>query len=181
MIILEKQGDKSSINLKKNVGASQILAKLTWTDKVDLDLHAFIITKSGKFEHIFFSNKGEIEKTPYVKLDKDAGVGAAGGDNEENISVGKIDDIEILVFATHIFRFFPFLRFGDNFSKYNGKVVVKSNSGDVIAVPMNSKEKGRWCLIAGIINNAGGVNVFNINRVEQKEPDRNLLEQLSEN
>jgi len=178
MITLEKRGEKSLINLAKNTHVSQILAKLTWTDKVDLDLHAFIITKSGKFEHIYFGNKGEIKKSPYVELDKDSGVGATGGDNEENITVAKLDDIRILVFATHIFRFLPFLNSGDNFSKYNGKVVVTSNTGDVINVPMNSTEKGRWCLIAGVKNDSDGVYISNINRVEQKEPTKELLEKF---
>ncbi len=178
MITLEKKGDKSSINLNKNVNASQIMAKLTWTDKVDLDLHAFIITKSGNFEHIYFSNKGKIEQSPFIQLDKDSGVGATGGDNEENITVAKVDDIRILVFATHIFRFLPFLNSGDNFSKYNGKVIVTSNSGDVITVPMNSKEKGRWCLIASVANDSDGLFVNNINHVEKKEPSKELIERL---
>lgn len=178
MITLKKIGEKSLINLAKNTHTSQILAKLTWTDKVDLDLHAFIITKSEKFEHIYFGNKGKINKSPYIELDKDSGVGATGGDNEENITVAKLDDIQVLIFATHIFRFLPFLHFGDNFSKYNGKVVVTSNTGDVVNVPMNSSRKGRWCLIAGVKNDSNGVYISNINRVEQQEPTKELIEQL---
>lgn len=178
MITLAKKGEKSTINLNKKVTANQILAKLTWTDKVDLDLHAFVISKSGKFEHIFFANKGSVKSSPYIYLDKDSGVGATGGDNEENITVAKVDDIRILVFATHIFRFLPFLHSNDNFSKYNGKVVVTSSSGDVITVPMNSKEKGRWCLIAGVINDSAGLYVYNINRVEQNEPTKESIERF---
>lgn len=175
IITLEKQGDKSKINLKKNISTNQLLAKLTWTDAVDLDLHAFVITKTGEFNHIYFGCKGNTKQSPYIQLDKDAGVGAVGGDNEENITVAKVDDIQILVFAAHIFKFLPS---NDNFSRYDGKVVVTSNSGDVITVKMTSKEKGRWCLIAGIRNDANEVHIFNINRVEQKEPNKDFIRSI---
>ncbi len=79
MITLEKKGEKSSISLNKSIKTSDILAKLTWTDKVDLDLHAFVITKSGNFKHIYFGSKGNTNKSPYIQLDKDSGVGGIGG------------------------------------------------------------------------------------------------------
>src|SRR6185437_11810030 len=81
-ITLKKPGD--TISLRKAAKIENIHVKLTWTKAVDLDLHAFYITKQGKFGHIYFGNKGKFTRSPYISLDKDAGVGNTAGNNEEN-------------------------------------------------------------------------------------------------
>ena len=80
-VTLKKKGDATEITLKKKDGAaSTVHAKLTWKKAVDLDLHVFYKTKDGKFGHVYFANKGQLDKAPYIALDQDAGVGNTAGD-----------------------------------------------------------------------------------------------------
>jgi len=173
-VTLKKKGDAAEITLKKK-GATAVHAKLSWKKAVDLDLHAFYKTKEGKFGHVYFSNKGRLDKEPYIALDEDAGVGNTAGDNEENIRIGQLDHLSSVLIATNIFRFLGFLSSGENFAKYDGKVVIETDSGDSIEVPLTSEEKGRWCLIAKIDNTGDTPRVININQVQKKEPKEDAL------
>lgn len=167
-ITLEKPGD--SISLKKADKIKHIAVKLQWTKGVDLDMHAFYKAKDGQTGHIFFGNKGQANKTPFIALDKDAGVGNTSGNNEENLVIKTLKDIESVIIATNIFRFLRFKK-DDNFAKYDGKVIIKTNTGDEIDVPLTSDEPGRWCVISKIDNSHPAVpKVININRVQKSEP-----------
>lgn len=176
MIVLDKKGESKAINLDKRSDIESVAATLKWTTAVDLDLHAFVGTKKGKFEHYYFGNKGSLKKSPYIELDGDEGVGNTAGDNQEQIKVATLDHVEYIFFACNIFRFFGFLNSGDNFSKYDGQVIVVTNAGDNIRVPMTSTTPGKWCLIAGIVNKNGAPVVVNVNTVMTTEPsERDLL------
>ena len=170
-ITLQKKGDAAEIRLKSKT-ASTVHAKLTWKQAVDLDLHAFYKTKSGQFGHIYFGNKGDANKEPHIALDQDAGVGNRAGDNEENIRIGNLDRLSSVLIATNIFRFFGFLSKGECFAKYDGKVIVETDTGDSIEVPLTSEERGRWCLIAKIDNTGAAPKVININAVQKDEPGK---------
>lgn len=169
-ITLQKPGD--SISLRKASKIENIKIKLSWTKGVDLDLHAFYKTKDGKLGQVFFGNKGDINKSPFIALDKDSGVGNRAGNNEENMAVKSLDAIDSILIATNIFRFLGFASKGDNFAKYDGRVFIKTNNGDNIEVPLTSSEKGRWCIICKIDNsNPSDPKVSNINQVQSKQPD----------
>lgn len=168
-VVLKQKGESTSL-----VG-TEFVATLRWTAAVDLDLHAFYKTKSGKFGHVSFADTGSLTAMPYIQLDKDEGVGNTAGDNEENIRISRLDLLESVMIATNIFRFFGFLNKGDNFAKYDGSVVVKSNTGHVIEIPLISEEPGRWCLIAKIDNSTASPCVININKVQKDEPKENAL------
>lgn len=175
-VTLKKKGDATEITLKKKGGAAfTVHAKLTWKKAVDLDLHVFYKAKDGKFGHVYFANKGQLNKAPYIALDQDAGVGNTAGDNEENIRIGQLDHLNSVLIAANIFRLLGFLSSGDNFAKYDGKVVVETDAGDSIEVPLISEEKGRWCLIAKIDNTGDTPRVININTVQKKEPKESDL------
>lgn len=173
-VTLKKKGEAAEITLKKK-GATMIHAKLTWKKAVDLDLHVFYKTKTGKFGHIYFGNKGDLGKEPYIALDQDAGVGNTAGDNEENIRMTNLEQLDSLLIATNIFRFFGFLSSGDNFAKYDGKVVVETDAGDNIEVPLISEETGRWCLIAKIENSGPVPKIINVNQVQKNQPGAEAL------
>jgi len=175
-VTLKKKGEATEITLKKKGGAaSTVHAKLAWKKAVDLDLHAFYKTKAGKFGHVYFGDRGKLEKEPYIMLDQDAGVGNTAGDNEENIHIGQLDHLSSILIATNIFRLFGFLSSGENFAKYDGKVVIETDAGDNIEVPLISEEKGRWCIIAKIDNTGDNPRVININQVQKKEPKEDAL------
>ena len=173
-VILKKPGD--AISLRKASKIENIHVKLNWTKGVDLDLHAFYITKNGKFGHIFFGNKGKLTTSPYIALDKDSGVGNSAGNNEENMTIKTLEDIDKIIIATNIFRFMGFLKKEDNFAKYDGRVLIKTNNGDDIEVPLTSTKSGRWCIITKIDNsNPTDPKVININHIQSSEPKVNDL------
>jgi len=171
-IVLEKKGDSAKISLDKVTSSiSNINVRLNWTKAVDLDLYAFYKTKKGVFDKIYFGHKGATETPPYIALDQDAGIGATAGDNEENINISTLKEVDYILIAVNIFKFFGFLSSGENFAKYDGKVTVKTNSGNEIVIPLTSDEKGKWCVIAKIDNtNEKEPKVININQVFKSEP-----------
>ncbi len=166
-VTLEKRGDKISLD---KIGISTIHVKLNWTAPVDLDLHAFYKTKGGAIGHVYFGNKGKLNKEPYILLDTDAGVGNTSGNNEENLKITNFDKFSSIIIATNIFRFLGFINDGDNFSKYDGRVILQTNTNNSITVPLISQEKGRWCVIAQIDNSGAAPIVINVNRVKKEEP-----------
>ncbi len=167
--VILKKGESTQITLKKGNAMSQIRVKLSWTAGVDLDCHVFYRSKAGQFGHVYFVNKGSLTSEPYILLDKDAGVGNVAGQNEENVVISRLDYIEYALIAVNIFRFFGFLSSGDNFAKYDGKVLIETDHGDKIEVPLTSEENGKWCVIAKI-DNSDSPRVENINRVHANEP-----------
>lgn len=171
-ITLEKRGDKVSL---EKIGTSTIRVKLNWTKSVDLDLHAFFKTKSGKVGHVYFADKGNLDKEPYILLDADAGVGNTAGNNEENLKIVNLDTFSSIIIATNIFRVFGFMNDGDNFARYDGKVIVQTDAGYSITVPLISEEKGRWCVIAKIDNSGNVPIVINVNNVQKEEPRLDVL------
>jgi tellurite resistance protein TerA len=171
-IVLEKKGQSTGINLVKNdQGFSEIKVKLTWTKGVDLDLYAFYKTRAGNFDKVYFANKGSLHSHPYIYLDRDAGVGNTAGQNEENLTITRMDDLDYILISVNIFRFFGFMSKGDNFARYDGRVNLQTNDGHSIEVPLISEETGKWCVIAKIDNtNPREPKVININQVSKSEP-----------
>ena len=107
----------------------------------------------------------------HIQLDEDAGINETGGENEENITIKSLSHVEAVLIATHIYRRFGFLSFGDNFAKYDGKVVLETDQGDRIEVPLDSKSVGKWCVIAEIDNSdPTEPYVINVNNVQKAEP-----------
>ena len=49
--------------------------------------------------------------------------------------------------------------------------MVQTNNGDEIVVPLTSRERADWCVIAKISNDANGPLVTNVNRVTDDEPN----------
>ncbi len=167
-VVLSKQNQAAKISLaKKPDGAIEhIKVTLDWTAAVDLDLHAFYKTKTGEVGHVYYADKGSKKKPPHIKLDKDAGVGARAGANQENMTVARLDHLESVLIATNIFRFFGGK--GERFARYDGRVTVATSLGEV-EVPLTSDDPGRWALIAKI-DCTGEPQVVNINRVQKKKP-----------
>jgi len=161
-----KRGERAKLTK-----SAKINTKLAWTKPVDLDLHAFYKTKEGLFGHIYYDNQGNLYQPPCIQLDADAGVDDTGGDNEENLTIKSLAHVESILIATNIYRRFGFLSFGDNFANYDGRVVIETNVGDCIEVPLDSEEVGKWCVIAKIDNSVPSEPyVININHVQKSEP-----------
>ncbi len=179
-IRLEKQGERKAIDLSKSKSGlidQKIQVTLRWRAAVDLDLHAFGITKTGQINHVHFGNKGNSNELPFMTLDKDAGVGNTAGDNDENLVVHNLDAYSTIVFAANIFRFFTFFSSGDHFGNYDGSVIVNA-LGQTFEVPLNSTEVGKWILIASIDNSNSKPFIVNINKVITSEPDLIIIQNI---
>lgn len=171
-VVLEEQGARAPLSLEKGSdGFNAVRVRLSWTSGVDLDLHAYYRSKEGEEGHIYFARRGGLQKPPYIRLDEDAGVGNRAGANEENIVIGRLDHLESVVIATHIFRFFGFLHRGDNFAKYDGRVLVAPEGRPGVEVPLSSSDPCKWYVIAKIDNSGETPHVVNINRTQSEEPD----------
>ncbi len=135
--------------------------KLNWTAEVDLDLHAFVRLNNGASEQVFFANKN----VDAIRLDRDSGVGDVGGNNEENINVSSLGNLREVLFATKIFCK------GGCFADYDGKIVVSTNNGDSITVPLSAQQRADWCVIAKLDNtDSSAPRIINLNRVMNDEP-----------
>ena len=152
-------GESARLNTSEPL--TRINVKLQWTASVDLDLHAFLRTRRGEQEHIYFVNKvGQS-----ITLDTDAGVGDSGGQNEENITISSLDGFDRILFATKIYKK------GGCYADYDGRVAVQTNNGDDIQVPLTARKRADWCVIAKIENDSvQGPSVVNVNQVTDDEP-----------
>ncbi len=153
-------GESAQLNTSEPI--TRINIKLQWTASVDLDLHAFFLMKDGQPGHIYFGNKSG----PSIVLDRDAGVGDTGGQNEENMTITSLDGFETILFATKIYKK------GGCYADYDGRVAVQTNNGDDIQVPLTATQPADWCVIAKITNDANqGPTVVNVNKVTNSEPN----------
>ncbi len=176
--VLANQGDSAVIphnglNLSEYVaGKTKLRAALKWNAAVDLDIHVCYRPKDGgKDGHVSFLSKGKKNRKPYIHLGKDMGVGNVGGDNREIITIGSLGQVERILIATNIFRFFGSLAKDDNFARYDSSVSIITSLNDEIEVPLTSDEPGRWCVIA-LIDNSEPESpiVMNINKIVKEEP-----------
>jgi tellurite resistance protein TerA len=168
-VTLTKSAQTTSLVLAKDSSGKleNVKVTLAWTAKVDLDLHAFYRLKNGKTGQVFFGSKGALEKAPFIKLDKDMGVGNTGGDNKETLLIGDLSQIECVIFATNIFRFLS--RGKENFSRYDGRVILTTSLGEV-TVPLTSETPGSWAVIAKVDNKHQPM-ITNINQILERQPE----------
>lgn len=169
-ITLNKIGDSSPLVLAKH-GAASTQITLRWNKPVELDLHAFYRTHDGQHGHVYCSNRGQRGKPPFIFLDKEDAIARRNGTLEQHLFVERLEQFESIVIAANIFRFFSFLHAGDNFGRYDGRVIVRTERGEPLEVPLISEKKGRWCTIARIEGRESGAPLLrNINSVTQEEP-----------
>jgi len=172
----DRSADDTSRHLVLNTGESTTLStsngpitnvavKLKWTKAVDLDLHAFYMTRDGKEHHVSFMNK---DAGHGIRLDQDSGVGDTAGANEENLTVSTLEGIDRILFATNIYGG---KKSNDRFANYDGKIQFTTNHGQVIDVPLQAQQKGNWCVLS-ILDNSGQNSsvVTSINAVIDHDP-----------
>jgi len=147
--------------------------RLSWTQEVDLDLMVFYRKQDGSnggilSEHYPQGNQGVAGQFPYITLDDDAGVGATGGDHDENITISQIDPSIVEYYIVTINYTDCIGGKQSTFSEYDGGVVVKGNEGGEeksVAVRLDATERGHVALIARIDNTTGTPKLVNENRI----------------
>jgi len=136
----------------------EMLVSLKWTKDVDLDLMAFFDTKDGKkggiYTNLLGGNLGDLNAHPFMKLSGDAGVGAQGGDNQEDLVISKLDNLaKIYIVALN----YTVQQAGgsESFGDYDGGITVKTDGQkeeDSFGMLLDSMEKGTVALVATIDN-----------------------------
>jgi uncharacterized protein involved in tellurium resistance len=174
-VILKQKGESADIPVQN------LLATLSWTAAVDLDLYAIYRAKQtvkprGGFfgfggvkpaqeGKVYFGSRGNLKDFPWMALDKDAGVGDVGGQNQENLRIADLTEMEYVLIAVNIFN-----KPTANFVSYDGRVTLKADNGDEVEVPLTATTGGNWCVIAQIDNSRKGARLINVNKVQSKEP-----------
>lgn len=179
-VVLKQKGDSAAIPLK------HLQVTLRWRASVDLDLHAFYRLKptsgtepvqptgflsrlmgkgaSKDKGHIYFGNRGRRTGIPGIYLDKDAGVGDVGGDNEENLYFDSLLPLEGVLIVANIYN-----KPDATFSRYDGMIILKAD-GREVDVPLTASQPGSWCIIAEIDNSGSQPKLVNINQVQNNPP-----------
>jgi uncharacterized protein involved in tellurium resistance len=86
--VLHKKNDKIQTPSIEN-----LTIKLKWFKEIDFDLAALYLLKNGEKGLIYFANKGDVSKTPYINLNVDA---MYKKENEEILTIAKLKEIEEL-------------------------------------------------------------------------------------
>ncbi|MGK7904408.1 MAG: stress response protein [Hormoscilla sp.] len=163
-VTLGKKGDEAYIPIHK------LIVTLHWTANVDLDLMAFYKTKDDRTGAVLSANypggnQGSLSSFPYIKLSQDAGVGARGGDNQEELGISKLEEMAEVYICTINYTDAS-VRKDSSFSDYDGGVVVRDDRGESVAIPLDATEKGHIAIIAKIDNTSPiGAKLINENRV----------------
>lgn len=143
---------------------TSLRAVIKWSVAADFDLGALIRLKSGGEDFIYFGNKGDLNKSPFVKLDKDAGVRDTAGDNSESLKVAKLDDIKEL----HLFVW----DFGQvtqglkaRFEGSDLKITITDNTNASFEAPLATSDVANVVLLATIDNSSPiGAKLTNVSK-----------------
>ena len=186
-LVLKDAGDSAAISCGEH---DVVKVTLRWQAAVDLDLYCFYqikpefrstyqVPKKGlfgllgqkenattpEFGMVCFDQMGDSTAHPFIELDEDAGVGDAGGDNEENLIMAKHDHIQHALFVANIYA-----KPDGNFAAYDGLVLV-SAGGQEIEVPLTDTKNGStWCVVAHFDNSEGVKKLININKTQHTVP-----------
>jgi|SaaInl8_200m_RNA_FD_contig_123_8634_length_3055_multi_8_in_0_out_2_3 tellurite resistance protein TerA len=161
---LKQKGTNAALGAFK-----QLKVSLIWTSAVDLDLMAFYKTKDGKTGGVYSDNYaggsfGDLNQFPFIQLSGDEGVGAVGGDNQEDLRIAKLDDFEELNIVA--------VNFTDAssdtnkvFADYDARVEVTTDRGDSHTVVLDSGQSGSVAVLCKFKNDFMGASLVNNSEV----------------
>jgi uncharacterized protein involved in tellurium resistance len=167
-VVLKDKGQSAVLPASFN----EMLVSLKWTKDVDLDLMAFYTTKDGQDGAVYTTNlggsHGDLNAHPFMKLSGDAGVGAQGGDNQEDLTISKLDTMKKIFIAALNYTA-QSKNTPEAFGDYDGGIQVKTDGQsdeDSFGLLLDSMEKGTVALIATIDNTGvAGPKLVKENRV----------------
>lgn len=130
-------------------GFNQLLCKMKWSTAADFDLAAVYEEDDGTFKMVYYGNKGDLNNAPFIQLDKDAGVGDTGGENEENLRITKLDGkkkIHLVAWDYGAITNGTPARFGES----DVHLEVKDDQGNEHDVKLSTGETGNAACLATI-------------------------------
>lgn len=147
----------------------QLKVSLIWTSAVDLDLMAFYRTKDGRTGGVYSDNYaggtlGDLNQFPFIQLSGDAGVGAAAGDNREELRIARLDDFEELYIIA--LNFTDASSSSDKvFADYDAHVEVVTDRGEQHKVALDSRQPGSAAVLCKFIGTFMGASLVNNSEV----------------
>lgn len=153
---LVQKGASASLETVK-----QLMVTMKWTTAVDFDLAVLWKTKDGRKGMVYFGDMGNLNAHPFMKLDKDAGVGDTGGDNQETM---KITDLETMAEVHLLCWDYGAVQGGKpaRFSDSDLKITVMSESGEKNEVTAQAGDNGNVCVLVKIDNSSPmGATIIN--------------------
>ena len=152
------------------IGAfKQMKVSLIWTSAVDLDLMAFYKTTDGRVGGVYSDNYaggsfGDLNQFPFIQLSGDAGVGAVGGDNQEDLRITKLDDFEELYIVA--VNFTDASSNSDKvFADYDARVEVITDKGESHTVALDSRQSGSVAILCKFTSSFMGASLVNNSEV----------------
>lgn len=127
-------------------------------------------SKNLKEIHVYHGYRGYLEGAPYIKLDRDSGIGGRidGADKEsnmENIYFSDIKKYDIIAVCVNNFG-------ATTFKEANCKLTVNCDNQN-LEIPIVETKRGSWLLAAAIDNRGNEPILININKVYSKQPTVN--------
>lgn len=144
--------------------SGHVAVKMKWTSAVDFDLAALFVKKNGDEGLVYFGSTGSLDSFPFIKLDKDAGVGDQGGDNEENLTIAKIDDFS----KVHLVAWdYKAVQKGKHARFDNSDIKLHLDDGKDISheVHLHTGDMGNTIIIATIDNSGDQPKLINTSKV----------------
>jgi hypothetical protein len=165
-VTLKRKGESAPFTFN-----DRLQIEMIWSSDTDLDLCLFWKTKDGKEGGVFsneynqnMSDLGFLDKFPFIKHSGDEKTPRPGGESNEQIKVKSIDTLSDLYVVV--------LNYGaaiDNqnvtFNEHSGRVEITTDTGDNLAVPVDSTEAGHVYLVCKITNTDSGKSATNERRV----------------
>lgn len=147
---MELKGKGDEAVLDENA-IKQLKVIMTWNEAIDFDLAALYEAKDGREGMVYFSEMGDLNGFPFMKLDKDAGVGDTGSDNQEKLVITKLGDMA----EVHLFAWdFGSIKKKEKarFRESSIKITIIDDNGNSFDVTPDAGDLGNVCSIAFIDN-----------------------------
>jgi stress response protein SCP2 len=156
---------KESISIQKT---EKIVATLEWNKNKDLDLYCFYVLKDGTEGKVYYRNKGNAAKAPYITLDGDA-----QGSGKETIIVHRPSEINYVLFAAYSAISNGF----GSFKSMKAKAVVDNQMGQVVTSPLFENNKfAYWVAIAKIdLTDPKEMKVMQVEKYSKSGTERSPL------
>lgn len=143
---------------------SQLLVSMKWTTAADFDIGALIEKKDGSKDFVYFGNKGKLTEPPFIQVSEDQGVGDTGGDNEETLRIGSLDDAK----TVHILCWdYGAVQKGEKarFSESDIRLQVTDDSGTDHTATLADSDAANVAVLATIETSAVGAKLINSSKV----------------
>jgi len=155
---LKQKGDEAFISIK------HLTVKMTWTTAADFDLAVVFRTKSDEKGIVYFGDLGTVDEFPYMRLNKDEGVGDTSGNNEEILDIAQLENMKyIWLFCWDYGK----VKTGEKarFDQSDVQLTLSDQEGNATTVDIDTGEEGNVCCIATIDNtSATGAMLINASR-----------------